>query len=405
MQPQGKGGLAPEAVQMHNYQTMMAVVHRMKEIPELPSEVPNDVSALERVEEPPEGGILTYMEGQDYPYRGFPFSEMVEKIDILKKVVRGILSSFFHSLKRRNKLQVLLVAFVPWLIMDTVKALIYVIYRAVERSRIKSNMYSQSMRELHRALSTERYGENEEHRTLRRQIRDSVCMILEFDNAYRFRFQDIIVELDKVSLRKSPGKEIVRLLTLMQTREKGQDLKDTWTLLKFFIPGFLFINRKLRKDLVEVLTDLDLTKVALTVEDKSYCYPRKDYHFGFVLNPSEEDKLLIAKFQASLDKKEKQKTIRDESTAAHEALFAKHKAEFTPSLEVDQKVQREMQTAQVQISDGANRQLEEFRKSLLDKYLTPEQLAILARHSKEVAEMDKEYTDKLSAIDTEYVSN
>lgn len=278
--------LTPEQIQLENIHRMHLIMRDMREIPELPSEVPNpkDTSVLERVEFPAEGGILTWMSGHSEPYKGFPFFEMVEKIDIVKKLTRAVFSSFFHSLKRRNKVQLLFVAFVPWLLMDAAKAGIYTFYRVVQRFRVKPLRYCDSMRELHRAFGViefmnEPYGDKE----VRLQVRDLMCMIMEFDNAYRYRFQDIIVELDKAAVRRNPGKEINRLLTIMQGREKTQDIRDTWALAKKFLPIFLFFNRKIRRSLVAVLTELDLEKVALSKEDQHYCRPRSDYKFGFTL--------------------------------------------------------------------------------------------------------------------------
>ena len=256
---------------MQNSAIMHQIVREMKEIAELPSETPKDVHPLERVEFPDKGGVLTYMGGYAYPYKGFPFFEFVDKIDAMKKMQRGILSSLFHALKAR-KWKILLI---PWLLTDIASALIYPFYRMVERFRLKPERYCDAMRELHRTFSL---SQNE----TRLQLRDIACMLLEMDNAYRFRFQDIIVELDKEKLRKRPSREVLRLLRLMQDREKTQEVKDTWKLVQYFVPLYLIINRSFRKALVEVLGELDLEKVALSVEDKHFCEKRLDYQFDFM---------------------------------------------------------------------------------------------------------------------------
>ncbi len=273
---------------MQNSASMYEIVRQMKEIPELPSEVPQtrpdgqkDLNPLEKVEFPEAGGVLTYMGGHEHPYKGFPFFEFVDKIDTIKKIQRATLSSFYHSMKKRSKFQIAFLIFVPWMFGDLVKAFIYTFYRLVERFRIKSIRYSDAIRELHRASSNEYPGEKPENKEMRQMLRDIVCMVLEFDNAYRFRFQDIIVELDKSALAKNPSKEIVRLLNLMSTREVTQEIKDTWKLVKYFLPVYLFLNKSFKQNIVDVLSDLDLQKVALTVEDEHYCKERKDYQFGF----------------------------------------------------------------------------------------------------------------------------
>ena len=270
---------------VENMRQMNTVISQMKEIPVLPSEVPKDTSALIKVEFPEAGGIHTFMEGHDQPYRGFPFHEFVEKIDIIKKVVRTTLSGAYHAIKSKPK--ILLVTLLPslWIIKPIIRVSVYVFFRIVERFKIKSIRYSQPIRELHRVFSLDK-NQNEKHseREFRLQLRDLLCMTAEFDNAYRYRMQDVLVELDKEALRNNDLKELIRLLDIMQTREKTQEIKDTWKLLKFFIKYYLRFDKGLRTLVVDILSELDLEEIELKIEDKHYCEPRKDYNFGFQLN-------------------------------------------------------------------------------------------------------------------------
>ena len=266
-----------------NQQAMHGIIQAMKEIPELPSEKPVDIQALTRVEFPERFGVLTYMEGFEYPYKGFPFFEFVDKIDYVKKIQRGFFSSLYHSFKRRSFLQKATLICVPWLFHDLVVAFVNAFHRVVVRFLVKHERYSDAVRELHRVFSTRWHDEDEHLRDVREKVRDIVCMFLEFDNAYRFRFQDIAVELDKDSLKKNPVREIVRLFTLMQEREKTQEIKDTWSLVITFLPWFLRFDKGLRNKVVGILSDLDTTKIALSVEDKQFCEKRKDYQFGYQL--------------------------------------------------------------------------------------------------------------------------
>lgn len=258
---------------LENQHLMGQVIREMKEIPELPSEVPTDVHALTKVELPDTGGVLTYMEGYEYPYKGFPFHEFVDKIDTLKKLSRGILSSFYHSLKKRNKLQIALLAISPWLFNDLLRGAIYAFHRVITRFKIKEFRYSTAVREVYRVI-----GGSE----LKEHIRDILCMTLENDNAYRFRFQDIVPEIDKESLKRNCTKELMRILDLMQSREKKQDVKDTWTLVKTFLPMYLFVNPQVRKEIISIVTAMDMEKIELSVGDQFFCKPRSDYTFKFM---------------------------------------------------------------------------------------------------------------------------
>ena len=260
---------------LRNMALMNHIVSEMKEVAVLPSEVPKDVNPLTKVEFPEGGGVLTYMGEHPLPYKGFPFFEFVDKIDIIKKVMRGTLSSLFHSLKDRSKLQVACLALVAWFFSDLVRAYLYTFYRMIERFRVKTIRYCDAMRELHRAFSL--------HETeTTKMVRDLMCMFLEFDNAYRYRFQDIIVELDKEALKNKPSKEVMRLLDLMVSRETTIEVKDTWKLVKYFFPVYLRFNKPLQTAIVNVLSELDLEKLKLSPEDEHYCLDRKDYKFAFM---------------------------------------------------------------------------------------------------------------------------
>jgi len=91
---------------------MNEVAKRIKQIPELPSEKPIDNHPLLRVEMPDEGEVFTYMEGYDYPYRGYPYYEFVDKIDLIKKLSRNAQSGFYHGLKNL-KWKWLLIPLIP----------------------------------------------------------------------------------------------------------------------------------------------------------------------------------------------------------------------------------------------------------------------------------------------------
>lgn len=369
---------------------MQTVIGEIKEIPELPSEAPKDSTFITNVDFPEEGGVLTYMDGHDEPFRGFPFHEFVDKVDTLKKIGRGMLSSLFHSIKKRNKFELALLVFTPWLFEALLLGGLYAANRIVSRFKFKKDKYSQAVRELHRVLSLEK-GE------VREIIRDLLCMTLENDNAYRFRFQDIIVNLDKVALKKNVSKEVVRLLTLMQSREKNVDVSDTWTLLKTFLPMYLFVNRKLRKELAFILGEINLGEVELTKEDKWFCYPRSDYHFGFVLNQAEADKDIIARFEAKKRRDEETKRIREESTKAHQELFARHRVEL-PLGERDQQVVKLDQELQNSLNEKARIAYVEGQMKNREAVLSLKELDILKRQLQEIAEMDEHYNKQLQAL-------
>ena len=262
---------------------MSEITSNMKEIPILPSQIApeDDRHTIQKVELPPEGGVLTYMSEFEYPYRGFPFEEFVTIVDVIKKIVKGSLSGLFHSF-RTNKPKILLILPTVLVLRELLYVGTYTFHRLITRYKIKAHRYSQSMRELYRAISNPRKNEKPRMMELRLMARDVICMILEFDNAYRFRVQDILGELNKYELDKNPIKEINRLVDIASGRELEQQVKDTWRLIKLFTSYYLRFDRQLRNMVVDVLSDLNLERFKLMPEDMVYCAPRKDYVFGFM---------------------------------------------------------------------------------------------------------------------------
>lgn len=145
-------------------------------------------------------------------------------------------------------------------------------------------------------------------------------MILEMDNAYRYRAQDLLPELDKEALRKNASKELLRLLDVMTRREKQQTIKDTWVLARYAIRFYLMFDKEMKNIVVSVLLNLNMEKVELTKEDKQFCIPRKDYVCGFITNPSESDKVLIQSADVVRAWRENRRRVQDESTKAHQGV-------------------------------------------------------------------------------------
>jgi len=118
---------------------------------------------VEKVVFPEEGGVLTFLEGHEKPFPGFPHERMVGKIALIKSLIPAILKG--------------------------VNNLIF-------KDQIKPERYSRPVREIYRLfnLLIER-EKSEAHKKRWEIIRNATCSILEFDNSYRFRLQDVLKEI------------------------------------------------------------------------------------------------------------------------------------------------------------------------------------------------------------------
>ena len=272
---------AQRAIDTMEVQKRMAYIAQiMKEIPYFQSDIPQDSLVIEKVEIPEGGGIFTYMQGKEYPYKGFPYIDFVDNIDKIKKIGKAMFSGLYHNVLKGNKLKLLTLIPCSWLASRMFRVFVYAFYRLVERFRIKPIMYCQAMREVYKQFSTIR---NYEMQELQLQMRDLLCMVLEFDNAYRYRFQDLVGELNQQELVKNPIKELKRIIQIAQSREIEQQGKDMWTLIDKGLINYLIFDKKIREMLVGIFSNINIEEVKLQIDDQLYAEPRKDYKFGFQL--------------------------------------------------------------------------------------------------------------------------
>jgi hypothetical protein len=123
-----------------------------------------DNAKVEKVEFPKEGGTFTYLEGHPYPFPGFPEQRFVQKTALIKALIPALCRGAKYL---------------------------------INSDKIDPKRYSRPVREIYRLfnllIEREKDQGNKDKWT---QIRDVVCYILEFDNAYRFRLQDVLKEIN-----------------------------------------------------------------------------------------------------------------------------------------------------------------------------------------------------------------
>lgn len=103
-----------------------------------------------------------------------------------------------------------------------------------------------------------------------------VMMILEFDNAYRYRLQDIIGETNK-ELLKNPRKEIVRLLAIYNSREFTKGAPDKINKLKLLRQFLLLPN--IKRSFLKTLESIDLEKIKFDDNDRFHVSYWVGYNF------------------------------------------------------------------------------------------------------------------------------
>jgi len=199
---------------------------------------------IEEIDTSQPKGIFTYIKGEPFPYPGYPHPEPLRTIAGIKRIVMATIKYFpFLFLFRKR--------FKKWFK--------FISKRMLSRCLLKPNRYCRSGRELYRVIRD-------------KDIANAVCMIWEYDNAYRFMGQDILGELDKSNLSKHPKKELLRLIDLAIKRKRGNfsKIRALRKVIKF-IPTFFL------REAIETLEKVDINEVELKDSDFYWCLERNDY--------------------------------------------------------------------------------------------------------------------------------
>lgn len=248
---------------------------------------------------PKEGGRLTYLLGYKYPYKGNPEESGVNDIHVIKKIIH-------FALKAINKpiivaLGLLFIA-PKWLVGGIREAIVDYFYSLIEWKiylhLIKPEKYCPCARELYRVFTIliERKKDSAMKKILT-LARDVFCMFIEMDSAYKFRFQDVMVEADKFAFYQNPGKEMDKLFQILLDREIDNKttggMGSKWKRLRKLIR--LGIKFPLIKNLVkEFVRELDFEKLKPDEGDRYFNMLRTDYCFeGKSLETRIEERKII----------------------------------------------------------------------------------------------------------------
>ena len=234
-----------------------------------------NAAIADREERPKEGGIFVYLWGYKYPYRGNPEADTVNRLAVFKKNLRLMMESVRSW---QTKVLVGLVLLLPkfiagFLLKDAVGYLHYSFHNSLTQQLLKPIRYCRCVREIYRTFNV--LIGKERNKTIKKMlelVRDLVCMSIEMDSAYRFRFQDAISTMTtKLSM--------VKFFDALIAREMENDMKERWRHLKRIIcPAFKI---GLIKNIFDQFNkEVNLAELKPDEIDDYFNAMREDYEFG-----------------------------------------------------------------------------------------------------------------------------
>lgn len=227
----------------------------------------------ERVETPKEGGIYIYFKGVPYPRKGWPTIQSTETINIVKKITIFTFRNWFNLTKKN--------------IERYIQTVEYVFDNPFKKYLVKHSMYHKEQYYTKFSREFRKFAESmltDLHINIR--LGEIFTMILELDDAYRYRIQDIFSETSKDVLTKRPVREMTRLLKIYQQRD-GETTRNKFKVFTKF--AWLLLIPRIRKAFVKAVQNADFENLQFDNSDKYVCLNFSEYmHMGF----TDQQKLL-----------------------------------------------------------------------------------------------------------------
>jgi hypothetical protein len=233
---------------------------------------------VERIEYPPEGGILTWFENETYPDKQLVYPEMFVLMDTFKRSMPATLRLLKTSFLA--KVFLVLAFIIPGskrFREKVISTYVDIIWTGLVKVALKPSYLCKSGREIRRTLLTILKERKSRIEGRYEQLIEAVCLFWEYDNYYRALGQDMAGIFNKESFLNNPSKELTRVIEESMRRNPAAPVRKKIKLMLFFLNIILIFpsNRRLTKDFIK---ELDLEKIKMDTGDRYWSYHRTDYN-------------------------------------------------------------------------------------------------------------------------------
>ena len=212
-----------------------------------------------------DNGIRVFHPDAKYPRKGFPTADALWSCGVIKRLFILLL-----------KLPLWILIFTPKLAIEELKHFNEIGYKLLKHHILKLHMMTPVAKELHICIKTFLV-----HLGVEKAIAyETACILshlVEYDDAYRYRIQDLFTESSKEALLKSPIKEIKRLRKLQKERD-SQGIVDKFDRFAIILTVLLLIP-KVRKAFDYTLRCSMFDKLQRDEADTYWILNRSDYKY------------------------------------------------------------------------------------------------------------------------------
>jgi hypothetical protein len=221
-----------------------------------------------------DSGIETYLEGASFPKKGLYTGQAIWSINLIKSMIIEpvkliswyFIPSFvlFALLPKGKFLNKLIKSFnrIGWRIMSVV--ILKAKYMVNSSKEVKKFIYNFSVK----------MGLDEQEAIVLSKI---LSHILEYDTAYRFRFEDIMSETTKNRLLKDLKGEVDRLYDIFIHRENGKFERHKLSKLMKVV-SYLLLHPKIKKCFIYALEQSQFSNFQYDEADAYWCMQREEYY-------------------------------------------------------------------------------------------------------------------------------
>lgn len=224
-------------------------------------EKPKNIVDIKIVED---GSVRMYLDNSQYPVRYYPDVQTVNIIAIYKR----LLPLLIRSLEKQSIIQKIITVWSLKINFNMLPEWLDLIF-SNNYVLLKEEHWSQPTKEIRRILK----GEFDD------RLVDAISLIVEYDSAYRYRFQDVIVHINNES--GQPTFESVLNIFDILTERDYDEMKKKWQKIKKFIKLLFILRPSIKNKVLNILKKLNINEVKMSVEDRYWTDQfRHVYRYG-----------------------------------------------------------------------------------------------------------------------------
>lgn len=225
------------------------------------------------VEYPESGGIYHYCEGAMLPEKGFVYPEAMQAVNLAKRV-------FISQIRFFIKHPSFLVGFIfkpIKKINDWLKEFVELCDGLLQAHFLEDKRYTEISQELNSILK---------YFLVEIGIKEEIAItfalifshIIQIDQAYRYRLEDLFTEAKQENLIKNPTKEIKRLLEIFCQRELRVQLREKFKHFGIAL-RILFLYPGIKKSFIRTIKQSNFKKLQFDDIDYHSVLPLQGYNF------------------------------------------------------------------------------------------------------------------------------